>query len=252
MSRPRVRPTARLAGMLAAAGLVYVFATNSEVVWLYLVAGLILALLPVGLAGPPLGLRRLRLEVGERRREGFEPPLRQDRGGVFAGDRVSIRLRAARGSLLGCQAGAIRFGLDRADGPEAPGPGWNVGLEVDPSGRSAWLHLQPPRRGLYRIALLDLRSGWPLGLLQATRRVALEADLLVLPRYWLPPGERPADRTEGGEAARRRGLGEDFVGLREYQPSDPQRRIHWPTSARTGALMVVATAAPSLDPAAYA
>jgi uncharacterized protein (DUF58 family) len=31
----------------------------------------------------------------------------------------------------------------------------------------------------------------------------------------------------------------DFHGVREHQPGDPLRRVHWPTTARTGRLAVV-------------
>ena len=55
-----LRPTRRFPGMLVASLTIYVFATNSQVIWLYLVAALVAGLAVVGLAGPALSLRRLR------------------------------------------------------------------------------------------------------------------------------------------------------------------------------------------------
>src|SRR5260370_4620783 len=36
-----------------------------------------------------------------------------------------------------------------------------------------------------------------------------------------------------------RGEGSEFYGIREYQPGDPLRRVHWRSSARMGRLAVV-------------
>jgi uncharacterized protein (DUF58 family) len=228
--------------MALAAAAVYVFATNSEVVWLYLVAGMLLALLPIGVLAPPLALRRLRIEAGPWRREGFSPPLARDRGALFAGDRVVVELRARRGSLAGCAAAQVVLGGGGALAAE---------VAPDPAGRTARLTFAVPRRGRWRIVAVELDTGRPLGLVRSRRRLPLHLDLLALPRYRLPPGGRPAEGAEAGEAARRRGAGEELLALREYRPGDARRRIHWRTTARAGRLMVVETATPTLAPAEY-
>ncbi|MCH7228963.1 DUF58 domain-containing protein [Haloferula sp. A504] len=99
--------------------------------------------------------------------------------------------------------------------------------------------LLPRRRGL--VALDDLRVLLPdpLGLYQRCRRVkAPESGLAILPRrYRLPPFELPGSARfqPGGDAtSRNAGPSGEFVGLRDYQPGDPPRLIHWKSWARTG------------------
>jgi len=79
----------------------------------------------------------------------------------------------------------------------------------------------------------------PLGLFQRCVKVpAPPATLAVLPRrHPLPHFELPGSARfqPGGEAtSRHAGAAGEFTGLRDYQPGDPLRLIHWPTWARTG------------------
>lgn len=99
--------------------------------------------------------------------------------------------------------------------------------------------LRPRRRGL--VALDDLRVLLPdpLGFYQRCRRVeTAESSLAILPRrYRLPGIELPGSARfqPGGDAtSRNTGPSGEFVGLRDYQPGDPQRLIHWKSWARTG------------------
>jgi uncharacterized protein (DUF58 family) len=39
-------------------------------------------------------------------------------------------------------------------------------------------------------------------------------------------------------SAPRRGTGPEFLGVREYRPGDSMRHVHWPSTARTGTVMV--------------
>jgi hypothetical protein len=97
----RLRPGRRLPGLLSAAAVIYFFATNSGVVWLYLLTALVLALVPVGLVAPVLAVKRLRLRPVAVESRGFEPPLRRDRARVFSADRLVLRLEAS-GNLDAC------------------------------------------------------------------------------------------------------------------------------------------------------
>jgi uncharacterized protein (DUF58 family) len=101
------------------------------------------------------------------------------------------------------------------------------------------LSMVPRRRGLIRLNDLRVLLPDPLGLFQRCRKVpAPQASLAVLPkRYPLPRFELPGSARfqPGGEAtARHAGATGEFTGLRDYQPGDPLRLIHWPTWARTG------------------
>jgi len=99
--------------------------------------------------------------------------------------------------------------------------------------------LVPRRRGLIRMNDLRVVLPDPLGLFQRCMKVpAPAASLAVLPRrYPLPRFELPGSARfqPGGEAvAKHAGASGEFTGLRDYQPGDPLRLIHWPTWARTG------------------
>ncbi|WP_052573399.1 DUF58 domain-containing protein [Haloferula sp. BvORR071] len=99
--------------------------------------------------------------------------------------------------------------------------------------------MTPKRRGLIRLNDLRIALPDPLGLFQRCRKIpAPAASLAVLPqRYPLPRFELPGSARfqPGSEAtARHAGATGEFTGLRDYQPGDPLRLIHWKTWARTG------------------
>ena len=92
-----------------------------------------------------------------------------------------------------------------------------------------------PRRGVERLAQVRIVSEFPFGLVRRWRELELPAEVLVY-----PGPERGSVASGGagmGEAvdtrASREGVAE-LAGMRPYEPGDPVKRIHWPTSARTG------------------
>jgi len=97
------------------------------------------------------------------------------------------------------------------------------------------------RRGGYKLGPTRLISGDPFGLFRTERVFPAEHSLVVLPMIYeissflSPPGLLP-----GGQVIRRKAL--DITphasGVREYVPGDPMKRIHWPTTARRGQLVV--------------
>ncbi|GAA5482009.1 hypothetical protein Hsar01_01224 [Haloferula sargassicola] len=102
----------------------------------------------------------------------------------------------------------------------------------------------PRRRGLIVLDDLRLLLPDPLGFYQRCLRTATPASTLaVLPaRYPLPPFELPGSARfqAGGDAASRQtGPSGEFVALRDYQPGDPMRLIHWKSWARTGKPVVM-------------
>lgn len=225
--------------MILAALVFYVFATNSEVIWLYLIAALIAALVVVGAIAPLLAARRLRPRLVGFSRTGFLPPLAQDRGRVFAGDRVTI---------------VFELGEDRppvALGPFRDAAGRSVAADCRVEGRQAVLELAAGPRGSLQLVGLLLASSWPLGIVRVERWVPVDFSVLVHPRYALPRDDRRLGTRDPIGSAAVRGPGDEFLGLREYRSGDSQRRIHWPTSARTGTLMVVETAQESSNSTLY-
>ena len=113
-------------------------------------------------------------------------------------------------------------------------------LPVLPPGAvtEAELTLTPLRRGWLEFAALNLGRPEPLGLLQRRFRQPLADRLLVLPRrYPVPPLHfHDGRRYQRGGVHLAQSVGEEdeFIGVREYRPGDPPRRIHWRSFAKRG------------------
>lgn len=225
--------------MMLAALTFYIFATNSQVIWLYLLSALMAALVLVGAVAPLLAVSRLRPRLASFARSGFVPPLAQDRERVFAGDRLTI---------------VLELGEDRppvALGPFRDATGRSVPAASVVAGSDAILELAAGSRGPLQLASLMLASSWPLGIVRVEKWLPIDLSLLVHPRYALPADHRRQGHREPTGSATTRGPGDEFLGLREYRTGDSQRRIHWPTSARTGTLMVIETAQESSNSTLY-
>ena len=96
-----------------------------------------------------------------------------------------------------------------------------------------------PERGVYQQEAFRIVTRFPFGFLQKARRVNLRADVLVYPSIDATQQLReilPA--LEGAMENIRKGHGHDLYALRDYQPADSARHVHWKASARLGALMV--------------
>ncbi len=96
-------------------------------------------------------------------------------------------------------------------------------------------------RGAFPLGPTTLRSGDPFGFFTARKTFPSADSLLVLPLiipladFPSPPGMLP-----GGKAIRRKSyeVTPHAAGVREYVTGDPLKRIHWPSTARRGRLMV--------------
>lgn len=98
------------------------------------------------------------------------------------------------------------------------------------------------RRGVFSIGPAQVYSTDPLGLQTFSQKLAVVSELVVYPALiplrgsWLRGAASQGWR--GSASALTRGAGDDFYGVREYQPGDELRRVHWRTTARTGVLAV--------------
>jgi uncharacterized protein (DUF58 family) len=114
----------------------------------------------------------------------------------------------------------------------------------------AGYRISTERRGLRVMgpALLTLTD--PCGLVRQTWAVTEATEILVRPRVLdiVPPrrggGGEPAERAAGPRVPVVEALGE-FLALREYEPGDDPRRVHWRSSARRGELLVRVDDAPA-------
>ena len=98
------------------------------------------------------------------------------------------------------------------------------------------------RRGEFALDRLILRSGDPAGLFYREHQFRSPARMLVLPNAE-PISDLNLRREHtitaiAGEPVSAAGTSQDFYGVREYNPLDGLRHIHWKNSARFGRLMV--------------
>jgi len=102
-----------------------------------------------------------------------------------------------------------------------------------------WI-FRPARRGVLRLELTGVGSLFPFGFLRKTLGSGLRQEVFVWPaaadyrRWGAPAAHRPL---ASGRVARAGG-GADLLALRNYEPGDSHRLIHWKASARAGRLMV--------------
>jgi uncharacterized protein (DUF58 family) len=104
-------------------------------------------------------------------------------------------------------------------------------------------------RGRHTVTALHAERTDPLGLVRRCIDVQTAATVLVHPRttQLTPPGGHLGSADEGHTTDAGRRAGTVFHSLREYQAGDDHRLIHWPTTARSGTLMVRDVVAPQVQ-----
>jgi uncharacterized protein (DUF58 family) len=124
-----------------------------------------------------------------------------------------------------------RHRVARLDEPQIPvlGPGEEAELRAT---------VRTYRRGRLRLGSCTVALSEPLGLVRQGCRVAVEDQVLVVPRrYKVPPLALPGMRRyQAGGVTLSSSVGdsEECIGLRDYRPGDPMQRIHWKSFARRG------------------
>jgi len=101
------------------------------------------------------------------------------------------------------------------------------------------VELRFAHRGVYRQDAFGIRTRFPFGFFEKTRKVDSDIQIVVYPRI------EPADQLcevlpllTGEMATYFRGRGNELHSLRKYLPTDSARFVDWKTSAKTGQLMV--------------
>ncbi len=220
------------AGWLLGALMVFFFgaATNTMVGWLYVISGILAALLGMAAFLPARSLRGLHVH---RRR--LRP--------ISAGDHLTIELeienRTHQPKTLLQVQDVLPFVLSK--------PRTTAIAYIPPHGSYHWVyHQKTKKRGIYRWSGLQLRTAAPLGLFWCRRRREAPATAIVYPPV-LPLRVCPLIDDLGQERTPqfkrdRQGVQNATEGitrsLRPYRVGDPLRLIHWRTSARSGHLRV--------------
>jgi len=217
---------------VALAAILFFYAANSEVVWLYLLAYWIAALVIVSFvyAAWNKGFSLDTTLTGILRASDFETEgLADDQPFELDRLRIKITIGSTRGTrgparaygTLGVASMSIASGVVRKSGGHIEQP-----------------LLQPSRRGPVEMNDWWLQSGDPLGLFKRTQRSPDGEVALVLPRFTSLRAHPLVRELEASVTAPRSGYGSEVFGVRAYQPGDPLRRIHWRTTARRGELIV--------------
>lgn len=107
--------------------------------------------------------------------------------------------------------------------------------------RASSYRLPSNRRGVYHLGPLELQLLDPFGLAHRTRSTAPETSLTVHPRYELVPVHAASSHRDDDRRlvhAMISKAGTEFYMLREYEPGDDLRRVHWPSTARIDDLVI--------------
>lgn len=159
---------------------------------------------------------------------------------IFEGETAQVVLRLTNNSPFNKHFLIVEDVFPSKDSPEPV----SVFLPSLPKRKTVELHyeMKGAKRGVYSFQSLMLRSLGPADLFEWKRRIPCAGELVVYPAakpFALSleeslPAPFPAEKgTSFGK-----GDGEDFYGIREYEPGDSLRSVHWPSSAKAGKLMI--------------
>lgn len=101
------------------------------------------------------------------------------------------------------------------------------------------VELMFPRRGVYRQDAFGIRTRFPFGFLEKTRRVESPIEVVVYPS--VAPTEEFYEilpMVSGEMESIQRGRGHDLYSIRDYETSDSARFVDWKATARTSELKV--------------
>jgi uncharacterized protein (DUF58 family) len=193
----------------------------------FVLSGGVLAVIVLGIACPWLNLRGLRGSVSFERSRASE------------GERVEVWLTLRNRLPWAAWGLAVRGGFAREE--DATSPVASI-ASVPPRRLTTcrWSFV-PVCRGVYPFTIPRLTTGFPFGLWENQRHLAVEAPLLVWPRTF-PVGPVPLvsgdQQMEGTISRNKVGSNGDVLGVRPYRRGDSPRRIHWGQSARHDRLII--------------
>jgi uncharacterized protein (DUF58 family) len=158
---------------------------------------------------------------------------------AFEEDDVGVRLivesgRAVRRLEIADFFGASIVTEQRMLEPGPVTPGVQVRLSYSALCSRQW--------GIYVIGPLQVTKSDPAGLFRATRTFPVAEEFAVFPRVYDVSDLSPlgAQRSLAPQDSTAPGIGQSqlYLGVRDYRPGDDLRKIHWPLTARRGALVV--------------
>ena len=135
---------------------------------------------------------------------------------------------------------------------DLPGRGARRVISLPSRSRRSWEVATPcVRRGAYTLGSVTVRVADLFDLFRSEQHFGRPQEILVYPRpldlpgYNVPPANLPG---EGRYRRRTHYVTPNAAGVRGYEPGDSFNRIHWPSTVRTGQLMVKTF---ELDPSSH-
>jgi len=198
-------------------------ATNTMAGWLYVLSGIIFALLTLGAWFPQQALKAIELT-------------RPAPAPVSAGEDLTLSLQIFNRS----KSPKTLLQLWDLLPPQLGRPQGKSWESIPPQQSAEWLYYQPTQqRGIYHWQGLEIRTGTPLGLFWCRRFFALPTQAIVYPQV-LPLGQCPLLDDLGHEDSTRTHSNQRYLAanegitktLRPYRYGDSTRLIHWRSSAR--------------------
>ncbi|HSL73426.1 MAG TPA: DUF58 domain-containing protein [Ilumatobacteraceae bacterium] len=154
---------------------------------------------------------------------------------VPRGDPIPVTYRLRNESRFRSGRATI---IDRCDGAESR----VAALPVAPNHETTVAGSIPTRRrGMFEVGPVEIERIDPFALSIGRRRDDQRSPVVVHPKVYDLVGPHGAVRVVENESVLRRATADPmsgFVSMREYVAGDDPRMIHWPTTARTGTLMV--------------
>ncbi len=154
---------------------------------------------------------------------------------VPRGDPLNVVYRVRNASRFRTGRATV---IDQCDGQECR-------IQLEPVGAEAAIdffgNIATVRRGVFSVGPFAIERIDPFWLAVGNRRDEALSRVTVHPKVYRLLGPQGAVRVVDSESALRRPTADPmsgFVSMREYVPGDDPRLIHWPTTARTGVLMV--------------
>ena len=204
-------------------------ATNTMAGWLYVLSGILFALLGLNIAIARKTLRQLKIK-------------RSPINAVSVGDELTIEL------IINNPTKTAKTLLQIIDQlPSVLSPPVTTTIEsIPPQTTITWVYYaHSNRRGIYHWQKLDLKTAAPFGLFYSLRQRQLKTKAIVYPQV-LPLKVCPLIDNLGKEETHQRqserwyqAANEGITkALRQYRFGDPIRLIHWRSSARFGNLQV--------------
>ncbi|MCC6980800.1 MAG: DUF58 domain-containing protein [Candidatus Melainabacteria bacterium] len=239
---------ARFLGALVITGLLYVFSTESNSQWMYLMSAGMIATLALSIILPIL-------QVSDMRVKASLPP------NARAGEKVAIKISLER--IFGVGTFQILFPLRWLRmtvnvmrlGSLSQSP-LSKPLLIPSMGEKETLQLLagPLRRGIYRVHSITFSSCFPLGLVFWQKEIKFRFDnpdsaevppeTVVYPKVYPVSGnflqQLNVVTPSVGLLSRKSSFNQQTAivrGVREYIRGDSPRIIHWASSARTGKLL---------------